>query len=208
MCAPPGQLGAPRPQPRLGHRAAAPRRAPHACGSPQGRERAAGEGLLWGHRAVLGSGVGKTWCCFEAGRVPGAWQTRERPPKMGIASQTEYGLLTQSRPPNVIKTSQCGQGLPKLSRLPNTVKDSRCLLQENMPRGWGSKQRPHQDGLPGGVEWSTVGWGGVIVGNDAHTLLLVIAGGQFAIISVLHYICVKLSRCLKAYRNTVTSGHL
>lgn len=76
-------------------------------------------------------------------------------------------------------------------------------------KGLGKQAAPSPRlGLPGGVEWSTVGLGGVIVGNDAHTLLLVIAGGQFAIISVLHYICVKLSRCLKAYRNTVTSGHL
>lgn len=76
-------------------------------------------------------------------------------------------------------------------------------------KGLGKQAAPSQRlGLPGGVEWSVVGLSGVIVGNDAHTLLLVIAGGQFAIISVLHYICVKLSRCPKAYRNTVTSGHL
>lgn len=53
-----------------------------------------------------------------------------------------------------------------------------------------------------------MGLSSVIIGNDAHTLLLVIAGGQFAIIFVLHYIYVKLFMYLKAYRNTVTSRHL
>lgn len=84
-CAPPGSWLPISGSLALGTRRLLPAEPPLACGSPQGRERAAGEGPLWGHRAVLASGVGKTRWCFEAGRVPGAWQTRAWPPGVGIA---------------------------------------------------------------------------------------------------------------------------